>query len=238
MGSCELGLAMKLTEELVLQRTKAKILSEVRSLNMWGQDISDVGLLLRMPNVEVLSLSVNGIGSLSSFRKCHRLRELYLRKNDVTNLADIQYLAGIKCLKILWLSDNPCAEAAEYRATVIQYLPNLEKLDNIDVTDSERLSANSGALLLPRLEDSLERDLVLEEVQKVGSDNGKSLEEVKGVSEAMPSQAGGVGKEASGATADTTSPHVLYAVIALLEELDEDSLRIVKAEVDSRLKGG
>ena len=142
--------AMKLTEELVLQRTKAKTLSEVRSLNMWGQDISDVGLLLRMPNVEVLSLSVNGIGSLSSFRKCHRLRELYLRKNDVTNLADIQYLAGIKCLKILWLSDNPCAEAAEYRATVIQYLPNLEKLDNIDVTDSERLSANSGALLLPR----------------------------------------------------------------------------------------
>ena len=120
---------MKLTEELVLQRTKAKSLGEVRSLNMWGQDISDVDILLRMPNVEVLSLSVNGIRSLRSFGQCHRLRELYLRKNDVKNLADIQHLAGIKCLKILWLSDNPCAETHEYRATVIQHLPNLEKLE-------------------------------------------------------------------------------------------------------------
>ena len=31
-----------LTADLVLQRTKAKSLNEVRSLNMWGQDITDV----------------------------------------------------------------------------------------------------------------------------------------------------------------------------------------------------
>ncbi len=224
---------MKLTEELVLQRTKAKSLGEVRSLNMWGQDISDVEVLLQMPNVEVLSLSVNGISSLSSFRKCHQLRELYLRKNDVKNLADIQYLAAIKCLKILWLSDNPCAETLEYRATVIQYLPNLEKLDNVDITDSERLAANSEAFMLPKLEDSLElkketslslgtpretADLV------VGLDGGQAQVEKKTRGDVAP-------KDSVNA-----SPNVLYAVIALLEELDEDSLRIVKAEVDSRLK--
>ena len=250
---------MKLTEELVLQRTKAKSLSDVRSLNMWGQDISDIDVLLRMPNVEVLSLSVNGISSLSSFRRCERLRELYLRKNDVKNLADIQFLAGIKCLKILWLSDNPCAESTEYRATVIQYLPNLEKLDNVDVTDAERLSASSGALMLPRLDsrqlgDSLERTLVLESprVESSGpaglgasshshSQQQHPLQPPPGA-RAPEEQAQRTGDDAKMTvngmglgTADTTSPHILYAVIALLEELDEDSLRIVKAEVDSRL---
>ena len=250
---------MILTEDVALSRARAKDLAEVKSLNMWGQDISDIDVLLRMPNVEVLSLSVNGISSLSSFRRCERLRELYLRKNDVKNLADIQFLAGIKCLKILWLSDNPCAESTEYRATVIQYLPNLEKLDNVDVTDAERLSASSGALMLPRLDsrqlgDSLERTLVLESprVESSGpaglgasshshSQQQHPLQPPPGA-RAPEEQTQRTGDDAKMTvngmglgTADTTSPHILYAVIALLEELDEDSLRIVKAEVDSRL---
>ena len=224
---------MKLTEELVLQRTKAKSLGEVRSLNMWGQDISDVEILLRMPNVEVLSLSVNGIRSLRSFGQCHRLRELYLRKNDVTNLADIQHLSGIKCLKILWLSDNPCAETPDYRATVIQYLPNLEKLDNVDIADSERLSANAVALALPRLEDSLEREpspAVLDEVVAQTPVVQQEPEPAERETKSITNEVAKVAKQVGNA-----SPNVLYAVIALLEELDEDSLRIVKAEVDSKL---
>ena len=201
-------------------------------------------VLLRMPNVEVLSLSVNSISSLSCFRKCSRLRELYLRKNDVRNLADIQYLASIRCLKILWLSDNPCAETDEYRATVIQYLPNLEKLDNVDVTDSERLSANAGALLLPRLEDSLERNLVVPAgpppdfcVERDSDSRDVAEEERAGDVSAKegPGRVNGGLAQAGVGKGDGTSPHILYAVIALLEELDEDSLRIVKAEVESRL---
>lgn len=36
-----------------------------------------------MPNVEVLSLSVNKIRSLQDFAYCSNLTELYLRKNEV-----------------------------------------------------------------------------------------------------------------------------------------------------------
>lgn len=39
-------------------------LSDVKSLNCWGQDLADVSILSQMPNVEVLSLSVNQISTL------------------------------------------------------------------------------------------------------------------------------------------------------------------------------
>ena len=52
---------VELTEELVLQKSRCEDLSSVRNLNLWGSDLSDVSILQRMPNVEVLSLSVNKI---------------------------------------------------------------------------------------------------------------------------------------------------------------------------------
>jgi Leucine-rich repeat (LRR) protein len=53
------------------------------AVNLWGQDLSDVSVLSQMPNVEVLSLSVNQISTLRDFRNCTRLQELYMRKNQV-----------------------------------------------------------------------------------------------------------------------------------------------------------
>lgn len=80
---------MKLTQALVLGRTKAGSLEEVKNLNLWGQDITDVSILARMPGVEVLSLSVNRIPTLRDFQGCLQLQELYLRKNEVGTLAEI-----------------------------------------------------------------------------------------------------------------------------------------------------
>ncbi|KDR11474.1 hypothetical protein L798_14541 [Zootermopsis nevadensis] len=47
----------RLTEEMVIARTRASDLSNIRKLNCWGSELSDVSLLRRMQNVEVLSLS-------------------------------------------------------------------------------------------------------------------------------------------------------------------------------------
>ncbi|KAJ4439847.1 hypothetical protein ANN_07975 [Periplaneta americana] len=47
----------RLTEEMVIARTRASDLSNIRKLNCWGSELSDVSLLRRMHNVEVLSLS-------------------------------------------------------------------------------------------------------------------------------------------------------------------------------------
>ena len=77
------------SQALVLGRTKAGSLAEVKNLNLWGQDITDVSILGRMPGVEVLSLSVNRIPTLRDFQGCLQLQELYLRKNEVGTLAEI-----------------------------------------------------------------------------------------------------------------------------------------------------
>ena len=48
---------------------------------------------------------------------------------------------------------------------------------------------------------------------------------------AVPESAAGLGNQ-------STSPNTLYAVIALLQDMDSDSLLLVKAEVDQRLAHG
>ncbi|GFR44227.1 hypothetical protein Agub_g5417, partial [Astrephomene gubernaculifera] len=123
-----------LTEQIIKGKTRLDKLEEVRNLNLWGQGLDDCTILSKLPNLEVLSLSVNKLTSLKDFRHCTKLQELYLRKNDVRDLGEIQHLAGLKELRVLWLSDNPCAEHPHYKQFVARTLPHLHKLDNEDLT--------------------------------------------------------------------------------------------------------
>eukprot|EP01135_Chromosphaera_perkinsii_P009754 Nk52_evm19s1869 gene=Nk52_evmTU19s1869 len=126
-----------LSERLILARARADSLPQVRNLNLWGNDLSDVNILERMPGVEILSLSVNRISSMKYFQNCPNLVELYLRKNDLRDLHELQYLISLPKLRVLWLSDNPLAKHPKYRPTVLRALPWLHKLDNITVTPDE-----------------------------------------------------------------------------------------------------
>ena len=87
-----------------------------------------------MPNLEVLSLSVNKISTLKDIISCLKIKELYLRKNYISDISEIKYLVGLPELRVLWLCDNPCATITNYREVVIKCLPNLEKLDNTTIT--------------------------------------------------------------------------------------------------------
>ncbi|KAJ2939359.1 hypothetical protein O0L34_g13452 [Tuta absoluta] len=127
----------RLTEEMVIARSKQSDLSAIKKLNCWGAELGDVTLLRRMPNVEVLALSINKIRGLGDFAGCHRLRELYIRKNDIRDLREIRHLRSLPNLTSLWLDENPCTEHPEYRMTVLRNLPNLEKLDNVSVQPEE-----------------------------------------------------------------------------------------------------
>lgn len=83
------------------------------------------------------SFSVNSIKTLVDFQNCYGLQELYIRKNNITNLRDICYLKGLPNLKSLWLADNPCTQVEGYRLAVIKALPQLEKLDDIIIKPNE-----------------------------------------------------------------------------------------------------
>ncbi|XP_063701045.1 cilia- and flagella-associated protein 410 isoform X4 [Culicoides brevitarsis] len=145
----------RLTEEMVIARSKQSDIGVVKKLNCWGSELTDVSIIRRMRGVEVLALSVNKISTLSPFEECVNLQELYLRKNNIQDINDLVYLQNLPKLKFLWLEENPCVDqaGANYRAFVLRALPNLKKLDNVEVTPEEveeamrrdlRLSAPAG----------------------------------------------------------------------------------------------
>eukprot|EP00051_Salpingoeca_urceolata_P028451 m.486934 g.486934 ORF g.486934 m.486934 type:complete len:192 (-) comp24690_c0_seq1:277-852(-) len=137
-----------LTEDAVLARTRTGKLSSVKNLNCWGSQLTDVSVLSKLQNAEVLCLSVNQISSLGPFRACVGLKELFLRKNNVSDIRELRHLSGLRHLRVLWLSDNPVEANPHYRATVIRTCPYLVKLDNRDVTPQERRAAAVAGLVI------------------------------------------------------------------------------------------
>uniref|UniRef100_A0A1Y1N0M7 U2A'/phosphoprotein 32 family A C-terminal domain-containing protein n=1 Tax=Photinus pyralis TaxID=7054 RepID=A0A1Y1N0M7_PHOPY len=146
-------MAKRLTEEMVIARSKLSDLSKVKRLNCWGSELVDVSLLRKMPSVEVLSLSINKINSLCDFQYCGALQELYIRQNDIRDLNQICYLQGLPNLKNLWLGENPCATGEGYRMAVLRTLPQLQKLDNVSVTQDELREATRKGRGLSHPED-------------------------------------------------------------------------------------
>lgn len=120
-----------LTKEQVLTKCQVKSLDEVKKLTVWGSDIENIDLINEMPNLEVVSLSLNKISSLKPFENCLNLKELYLRKNNISDIEELKYLSNCKSLKILWLAENPVCDLSDYREKVLETLPQVMKLDNI-----------------------------------------------------------------------------------------------------------
>ena len=128
----------KLTRELIAQKVKSDRIESIRNLNLWGSNIEDISIIEEMPSLEVVSLSVNKIRTLKPFANLDNLRELYLRRNLISNLNEIKFLTDCQNLSVLWLSENPICDNPNYRSVVICVLPQLQKLDDITITDEER----------------------------------------------------------------------------------------------------
>lgn len=132
-----------LSPTLILQKTKQKSIFDVKQLNVWNQNLGDVSVLENCTNLEVLSLSVNRIKTLKSFQKLSKLKELYLRNNEIGSLSELKYLRNLSDLHVLWLCGNPCADDSNYRLKVIAALPSVQRLDSHEVTSEERNQART-----------------------------------------------------------------------------------------------
>ena len=134
-------MSKKLTRELIVQKVRSDKLAQIKNLNLWGNNIDNVDILTQMPSLEIVSLSVNKISTLKPFAELPKLRELYLRNNMISDLNEIKYLIGCENLSILWLSENPICKNKNYRYVVVGILPQLEKLDDVAITEEERAKA-------------------------------------------------------------------------------------------------
>ncbi|CAD8119806.1 unnamed protein product [Paramecium sonneborni] len=130
-----------LTSTLIAQKAKTEALYSIKSLNLWGNDLDDISIIERLPNLEVLSLSVNRITTLADIAKCKNIKELYLRKNNISNITELQFLQQLPKLKVLWLQENPIADHPNYRDAVISNSQTLEKLDDVIINQQDRANA-------------------------------------------------------------------------------------------------
>ncbi|XP_053327536.1 cilia- and flagella-associated protein 410 [Spea bombifrons] len=248
-------MTMKLTRKQVLSRAKASELDSVRKLNCWGSRLTDISICHELPNIEVITLSTNSISTLEPLTNCLNLTELYLRKNNISNLQELYYLKQLPRLKILWLSENPCCgpNPHKYRMTVVRNLPNLHKLDNQAVTEEELTQAlkEGEDITAPPADSSCtdndqsepstdqnctevtadtDADLLnfsMEETNKIREQLGmKPLPRDKFSSFSSPANADGSRKKRN---------NILNAVLLLLKDLDTEGLEIVHQTAGNRL---
>jgi hypothetical protein len=172
--------------------------------------------------------------TLRDFRHCPNLQELYLRKNEVADVAELSFLAPLKALRVLWLSDNPIADHPYYRQLAIRILPGLEKLDSNEVTDQERAQASRNP--------ELERYIVQMNPEgprppartRMAPPPASSPRE-GGAPPSSGGAGGGGGGGGGGPSGGGSNKNILYAVMALMPELDADDLVLVKREIETRL---
>ena len=120
-----------LTKEIILTKhPKYTNLNEIKKLDIWGEDIENISIISKMPNLEILSLSSNKISSLSALSHCLNLREIYLRNNNIYSFEELYHLKNLSKLKILWLEGNPITKDIFYTEKVLNILPKLHNLDN------------------------------------------------------------------------------------------------------------
>ena len=252
-----------LTPENVLLRCKADRLDLIQKMNVWGSELEDVRVLRNMPSLEIVSLSVNKISSLKDFQACTKMKELYLRKNLIADIAEVRYLQNMSGLKVLWLLENPCAEMPNYRLLVIKMLPGLEKLDNQQVTLEERNQASGlddGPRSIrnsspqrrdpprPKTTETAARppDRPAAFLERPSPDAERPVGERPGGAYQRPGSSGNSDRPAAppvarprmeAKPADTKNSNVMCAVLALLNELDGSGLDTVRTEVERRLAG-
>lgn len=131
-------MSKKLTRELIAQKAKSDRIQDIKNINLWGSNIDNIDIIADMPSLEIVSLSINKITTLKPFDGLPNLKELYLRKNLITDINEIRFLTNCDNLRILWLSENPISDMKNYRKIIVQNLPQLAKLDDVMITDAER----------------------------------------------------------------------------------------------------
>ncbi|XP_039999939.1 cilia and flagella associated protein 410 [Xiphias gladius] len=239
---------MKLTRKLVLAKAKASDLESVKKLNCWGCNLTDISIFSQMPNIKVLTLSVNSISSLAPLAGCLSLCELYLRKNMIPSLSELSHLRLLTRLRVLWLAENPCCgtESSQYRLTVLRCLPRLQKLDNQVVTEDELALAIMEGEVVTTPPGSVQNHLSTNGLPDAETENDPlnyNMEETNKIREELgmkPLSRDKFPSLSSPSTRETKSSmkktHTLDAVLLLLNDLDEEELHIVHTATQNRLQ--
>ena len=118
-----------LTLDIIMGRANTKKLDSIKTLNLWGLNLSEISILSELPLLETVSLSNNQIKDISILKTMKNIKELYLADNQINDLNQIENLKNCKKLEKLVLKGNPIYNNPNYVKKVLEILPNLITLD-------------------------------------------------------------------------------------------------------------
>ncbi|VDP99653.1 unnamed protein product [Trichobilharzia regenti] len=112
-------------KELVLDNNRIKYITELSFLYNW--------------TLQEIHLESNSLRELSNLSKLENLKRLYIGGNKLNDFNDLEKFAqNQRNLFEISLTDNPIASRNIHRLILVHYIPKLQFIDGIQVTDEER----------------------------------------------------------------------------------------------------
>lgn len=102
--------------------------------------------LHKLKKLQYLNLALNNIEVIENLEKCESLEKLDLTLNFVGDIQSVCSLQKNIHLKELTLTGNPCTEYNGYKNYVIAKLPQIQRLDNEEISRSERIKVSASTL--------------------------------------------------------------------------------------------
>ena len=124
-------MSKKLTLDLIFSKINNNDPKNIRILNIWGNQLSDISILSSFPFLEKINLNSNQIEDLSALKNLTNIRELYLKENQIKDWNQIEYLKNNKKLEKLNLINNPICNSVNYFQKILDILPQLKEIDNV-----------------------------------------------------------------------------------------------------------
>ena len=97
--------------------------------------------LEHLKDLRYLNLAINNVERVENLEQCEFLEKLDLTCNFVSEVTSLQNLRSNIHLREIFLTGNPCTSFEGYRSYVIHILPQLQYLDGVEVTKSERIKS-------------------------------------------------------------------------------------------------
>lgn len=120
-------------------------LSSLKILNLAGNSIKAIGRhdFQGLTSLKELNLRRNKLKKLLGFGETPQLQKLYLSNNDICKIEDMGSLAKALQIKEITLDGNPVTLNADYIRFLVSYLPNLQVLSTMQISEQIRRTATA-----------------------------------------------------------------------------------------------
>ncbi|XP_076166259.1 uncharacterized protein LOC143146134 [Ptiloglossa arizonensis] len=127
----------------ILQISELDNLATLKVLNLAGNNIKVIGYhdFQGLTSLKELNLRRNKIKKLLGFGETPQLQKLYLNNNDIQKIEDIGSLTKALHLREITIDGNPITLNGDYLSFLVSYLPNLQFLSTIQITEQIRRTA-------------------------------------------------------------------------------------------------